>query len=562
MSRALIRQIREAESALRRGQTDAARKLLAEIRRDASSLSADTSELSGAIARYEVMLSRTLQVTLAKGLEPVAEQILDGMTSIVGARRGFVGLLTEPGWRFIAARNIQQTDIDDPDAHVSTSIITEAVESGEPVVVHDAGQERAGQTSVHQLKLRSVVCLPLSDAGEVVGFVYLDNPQTQGIFDEAALAAVRAWLPVVAGCIGRALAEQAEQGPLTGVITRSAKMRAELSELSRVARFDVPILLTGETGTGKSLIARQIHNASGSAGPFIHVNCGAIPEALIEGELFGHIKGAFTGATADRTGKFQAAAGGTIFLDELDSLPMSCQVKLLVTLQERQVTPLGSNTPIALSARVIAAMGSDPFDAIDEGRLREDLYYRLAVFVANLPPLRSRMEDVPLLVSHFLSQTRTRYNLPPMRLTEDALETLLNHNWPGNVRELANTLDRAALLSSDGVIENVSFRSRRRGGAGAEGVIGTLEAAGKAMLAAMTADPGLRKLEVAEALRSVVLLQAVARDGRDDAFVFFDMAAQVKNRNHQRTLKREADRLSALAESLGESLSSELAALL
>ncbi|MFT4976756.1 MAG: serine/threonine-protein kinase PknK [Myxococcota bacterium] len=370
MSRAIIRQIREAESALRRGQTDRARTLLAELRRDASTLSVDTSELAGVIDRYEVMLSRTLQVTLARGLEPVAEQILDGMTSIVGARRGFVGLLAEPRWRFLAARNIQQTDIDDPVAQVSTSIITEAVASGEPVVVHDAGQERADQTSVHQLKLRSVVCLPLSDAGRVVGFVYLDNPETQGIFDEAALAAVRAWLPVVTGCISRALAEQEEQGPLAGVITRSAKMRAELSELARVSKFDVPILLTGETGTGKSLIARQIHNASGCAGPFIHVNCGAIPEALIEGELFGHKKGAFTGANADRVGKLQAAQGGTIFLDELDSMPMSCQVKLLVSLQERQVTPLGGNTPIALSARVIAATGTDPFDAIDQGKLR------------------------------------------------------------------------------------------------------------------------------------------------------------------------------------------------
>ncbi|MCB9796491.1 MAG: sigma 54-interacting transcriptional regulator [Alphaproteobacteria bacterium] len=550
----LIPQIREVEAALRRGELAEAKRLLSLVRREAARLKHEGGALEGSVSRYREILARTLEVTHARDLEPLADQVLDGVLSVVGARRGFLGLVEGEGWRFLAARNLTQSDLEDPEQHVSTGIIGEALELGQPVLVDDAGAEFSGRASVQSLGLRSVVCLPLLEGERRVGFVYLDDPETQGLFDSAALAAAQAWLPIIASSLARA--SEAEPAELVGVVSRAKAMRAQLRELARVARFDAPVLLTGETGTGKSLIAQALHRASPRAGgPFVHVNCGAIPEALLESELFGHRKGAFTGASADRAGRFEAAKGGTIFLDELDSMPPSCQVKLLVALQERKLTRLGDTTPVDLDVRVLAAMGSDPFDAIDAGRLREDLYYRLAVFVAPLPPLRERREDIPLLASHFLEQTRSRYGLPPLRLEAAALEQLLAHAWPGNVRELANVLDRAALLAEEGVIREVQLRGRR---AAAGGVSGALERGAVALVDAMESRPALQSWDQADAFRAAVLLEAVRRYGLVEGFGALGLAKQVESRNHHRTLRREGERLKALCEALGEEMSGEL----
>lgn len=342
-------------------------------------------------------------------------------------------------------------------------------------------------------------------------------------------------------------------------------MRAELSELARIAAFDVPVMLAGETGTGKSLVARQLHNASArSDKPFVHVNCGAIPESLIEAELFGAEAGAFTGAKSRRIGRFEAADGGTLFLDELDSMPLACQVRLLVALQEKHITRLGSNSPIPVDVRVIAAMGRDPFQAIDAGDLREDLYYRIAVFSARLPALRERREDIPLLATHFLEQTRARYRLPPLRLSETALDHLSAHDWPGNVRELGNTLDRAALLARDGVIERIDFQGRRTPGSAATeaGVLPALELAARRLVDAMEAERVPRALESADAMRAVLLLELAHRlGGRDQAYLFLGQDALVRNRNHNRAFGREVGRLTELADALEEDLRAELAAL-
>jgi transcriptional regulator with GAF, ATPase, and Fis domain len=562
MSTDLIPRIREAEAALRRGDADAARQILSRLRLEASRVEQQSAALTGDVSRYRLMLERTLAVTLARGLEPLAEQILDGIIAVVGAERGFVGLVEGEGWRFLAARRLSQADIDDPASQVSTHIIREALACGEPLVTHDATQDFAGQRSVRELRLRSVAALPLRDGERRLGFVYLDNRESSGLFDEAAVSAAAIWLPVLAGCV---LREQGSETALPGVLTRSAAMRAQLSELGRIVRFDVPVLLTGETGTGKSLIARQLHASSARSGrPFLHLNCGAIPEALLESELFGHRKGTFTGATADREGKFEAANGGTLFLDELDCMPIACQVKLLVALQERQITRLGDSRPVEVDVRLIAAMGRDPDVAIASGRLREDLYYRLAVFVAHLPALRERREDIPLLASHFLEQTRARYQLPPMRLSETALEELLAHDWPGNIRELGNVLDRAALLADRGVIESVRLpRGRGRGAETAStGVLAKMLLAASALLDQMEEREPLRSWDTAEAFKALVLLEAVRRaDRKEDAFAALGLESLVTGRNHNRTLRREGARLARLAEILGEPLNPALAAL-
>jgi len=504
--------------------------------------------------RYKLLLDRTLRVTAAEGLRPVAEELLDGMMMVVGARRGFVGMAAEGGWTFLVARNLEQSDIHDPDAHVSTSIIDRALRSGEPVVSNDAMGE-LDAASVHQLALRSVACLPLRSGGRTLGFVYLDDPRTRGLFDEAALAAVRGWLPLAAGCVARATPTSSRGLP--GVITRSPRLLAELEELARIAQFDASVLLTGETGTGKSLIARQIHAVSArSSKPFMHVNCGAIPESLIEGELFGAEAGAYTGAQHRRVGRFEAAEGGTLFLDELDTMPMSCQVKLLVALQERQIQRLGGNAPVPVDVRVIAAMGSAPFEAIAAGRLREDLYYRLAVFVSRLPPLRDRPEDVPLLARHILERTQARYDLPALHLTPAAEQALTDHDWPGNVRELENALDRAALLSRGGLIANITQQvnpTREVRQAAPSGLGSTLRSAAKQLVSAMLEGDGVRDLKRVGVFRGAVLLELTERLGsREEAFKFLGLDKQIDTGNHHRTFRREVSRLEDLLTRIDE----------
>jgi DNA-binding NtrC family response regulator len=561
----LVDLIQQAEKSLQEGDTARTGVMLRRLRRVTSRATDTQVALEADISRYQKILERTLQVTLAEGLAPVASQVLDGMVNIVQAGRGFLGLV-QPGdqWRILAARDAAGADLSEPEGELSTTIVRQCLVEGAPVVTHNAaGDEFVGQASVSALNLRSVACLPLQHAGIVRGFVYLDSSAAQGLFDEAAVAAVRAWLPIVGECLARALAQEAEPAPgLPGVVTRSSRMQAELQELGRIARFDVSVLLTGETGTGKSLVAKQLHAASARrAGPFVHINCGALPENLIEAELFGAEAGAFTGAQSRRLGKFEAARGGTVFLDELDTMPLPCQVKLLVALQERRIQRLGANTTIPIDVRVVAAMGSDPFEAIDSGRLREDLYYRLAVFVARLPALRERAEDVPLLARHFLAEASQRYGLAPPVLSEAALDQLTQHTWPGNVRELANTIDRAALLARNGRIESVQLRGLRRtrpaaaGSAPTAGVLEDLARTATAMVEAMERRPELRRLETADVLRGAVLLEATHQRGSvEEALVWLGLESQVRNRNHHRLLRREADKLRQLAAALDQEL--------
>ncbi len=222
------------------------------------------------------------------------------------------------------------------------------------------------------------------------------------------------------------------------------------SLLDKFAPTDATVLIVGETGTGKEVVARYLHHHSQRhQGPFLAVNCGALTESLAEAELFGHEKGAFTGATQSHPGWFESAQGGTLLLDEIGELSLSLQVKLLRVLQEREITRVGSRKPIKVDVRVIAATHVDLAQAIRERRFREDLYYRLNIAVVPLPPLRQRRDDIPLLAQHFLSLYARRLGRPARRLSSDALEALLEYSWPGNIRELENTLHNAVLLSRE-----------------------------------------------------------------------------------------------------------------
>ncbi len=227
-------------------------------------------------------------------------------------------------------------------------------------------------------------------------------------------------------------------------VAKSPAMREIISIARRVAPTPWPVLIYGETGTGKEIMARLIHELSDRAGmPFIEVNCAAIPENLFESELFGHKKGAFTGATSSRKGLFELAENGTIFLDEIGEMPEQLQPKLLRTLQEGTITPVGAERPIKVNARVVAATNRDIKEMIEEGRFREDLYYRLNVFEIELPPLRSRREDIPALIELFMK----KYSSRPISIAPEALDMLVKYDWPGNVRELEHTIQRLTTLT-------------------------------------------------------------------------------------------------------------------
>jgi DNA-binding NtrC family response regulator len=246
------------------------------------------------------------------------------------------------------------------------------------------------------------------------------------------------------------LKSQGEGMSLADRMGGSRGIEAVIQQVSQVARSSFTVLIQGETGTGKELVARAIHHQSPRRDkPFVAVDCGAIPETLVESELFGYERGAFTGAVRRKDGRFQAAGGGTVFLDEVGNLPLPTQAKLLRAIEERQVTPLGATRPVPVDARIIAASNVDLEDASRAGRFRPDLYYRLNEFGVTLPPLRSRREDIAHLARRFLDEVSMELRRPVHGITDDAMELLRLHDWPGNVRELKNVIRKAALLATD-----------------------------------------------------------------------------------------------------------------
>ena len=244
----------------------------------------------------------------------------------------------------------------------------------------------------------------------------------------------------------------ATDGPVK-MIGISRPLQDVFKIVGRVAQTDAPVLITGESGTGKELVARAVHEYNPRRqGDLVAINCGAIPENLLESELFGHEKGAFTGAVARRTGRFEQCDGGTLFLDEIGDMPASVQVKLLRILQEGTFSRVGSNETLSSDVRIVAATNKDLAVEVSQGNFREDLYYRLNVVEINLPPLRDRPEDIPLLAEFFLQRLARKQGMARMRLSGEAVETLQKHHWPGNVRELENTVARACALSTSDLL--------------------------------------------------------------------------------------------------------------
>ncbi|MFW6059627.1 MAG: sigma 54-interacting transcriptional regulator [Phycisphaeraceae bacterium] len=312
----------------------------------------------------------------------------------------------------------------------------------------------------------SFICVPITDGEEYVGAISVDKP----FESEAQLQADARLLKIVAGSFAQAirihnliqlerdqwLEENAQlkdnlrsKYRFDNIIGTSPAMQDVLATVSQVAGSRATCLLLGETGCGKELIAKAIHfNSPRRDKPLVRVNCGALSPQLLESELFGHVKGAFTGAVKDKVGRFEAADGGTIFLDEVGTLDAQLQIKLLRVLQEREFERVGDHHTMQVDVRVIAATNLDLEEEVRKGNFREDLYYRLNVVTINLPPLRARREDIPKLIDHFLDRYNKENNRNLHKISRDVLNTLLRYPWPGNVRELENAIERAVVLST------------------------------------------------------------------------------------------------------------------
>jgi transcriptional regulator with GAF, ATPase, and Fis domain len=427
-------------------------------------------------ALLEAMLDAVIDVTGAeKGLillnDDTSLSAFARQASAPAARPGEAGAAREDGaaktsdrpsgWSMRAARNVRGEAIAEATGAISDSIVRKVVETGRPVIVSDALTDSQFKTSesVLALQLSSVMCAPLVSQGHVQGVLYVGNDRVKGLFARNQLDVLSIFASQASLILQNALllnALRADKEKLVAelsdkrfgeIIGACPSMMEVYRKLQKVATTDISVLITGETGTGKELIAREIHRRSGRAtGPFVVINCGAIPENLIESELFGHVRGAFTGAIASRPGKFQAASGGTLFLDEIGELPLSLQVKLLRALQERIVFRVGDSKPEKVDIRVVAATNRVLEDEIRAGRFREDLYYRLNVVNIFLPPLRERGDDVLIIAKALLSKHADELAPHVQGFSPPALAAIKKNPWPGNIRQLENRIKKALVL--------------------------------------------------------------------------------------------------------------------
>jgi transcriptional regulator with GAF, ATPase, and Fis domain len=422
-------------------------------------------------------------------LRPLLEQVVDTMVLWSGVERGLL-LLRAPDGRLVprAARNLARHDLQGEQLSLSQGIARRALETGDTVVATDAFASLGDlHASVHALRLRSVLAVPLLARGECLGVVYLDDRARKGAFGPRELA----WVRLVASQAAMAIAEARDQVLLKRAVRRAERSKKALEEIlrekdleldltrtelarsqsegtryrydaivgrsepvtrmlalvDRVTTSDVPVLILGDSGTGKELVARALHaNGHRAKRPFVSENCGSIPETLLESALFGHMKGAFTGASSSRAGLFEVADGGTLLLDEIGEMPLSMQAKLLRVLQDGEVRPLGGERARHVDVRIIGATNRDLEAMVKAGSFRQDLFYRLNVITIPVPSLRERSADIPLLVEHLLGKHAAGRKL---RVTRAAMDRLTSFSWPGNVRQLENEIRRAVVLADE-----------------------------------------------------------------------------------------------------------------
>jgi transcriptional regulator with GAF, ATPase, and Fis domain len=475
------------------------------------------------VRRLERLLALFRKLNSTLEIAEILSMALDAAIDLTQAERGFVIIddAEGGGLHVPVARNVDREKVGKSHLKYSHAIAEQAIQSGEPVITVDAAADDRfrERQSVHAMRLRSVIAVPIRSPDGVLGALYLDNRFTEARFgrddaelllafaDQLALALRNARIhqdlrrrtreleeerrrveDLLRGQAARIeeLAEEVRvrqealehRHDYRSIVGRGAAMTRLFHTLDRVIDSPLPVLVLGESGTGKELVARAIHFQSARrAGPFVGVNCAALPATLLESELFGHVKGAFTGADRDRVGLVALARGGTLFLDELGEMPLEVQAKLLRVVQEREVRPIGAAASVPVDFRLVCATNRDLRGEVAHGRFREDLYYRVGVVEVALPPLRDRTEDIPELAAHFVTRAAESLGRPAPRLTRAALRKLLSYAWPGNVRELENVITKAVVFASAGEIGEgdvelpraaASSPARRRAGAGDE----------------------------------------------------------------------------------------------
>lgn len=410
-------------------------------------------------------------------LRDVVRPVLEAIANNMGMIRGTLTLLNRAsGEIFIeTAHGLSESQKERGKYRPGEGVTGKVIASGMPAVVPHISQEplfldRTGARKALRKKDISFICVPIKLGSEVIGALSADRLFEEGVSLDEDVRLLSIITSMIAQAVKLRQAAQEEAHRLleenrrlhsqlkerfrpSNIVGNSKAMRNVYDLIAQVTRSETTVLIRGESGTGKELVAHAIHyNSFREDKPFIKVNCGALPEGVVESELFGHEKGAFTGAVSTRKGRFELAHGGTIFLDEIGDLSPTTQIKLLRVLQEREFERVGGTTTIKTDVRVIAATNRDLETLIEEGKFRQDLYYRLNVFPIHIPPLRGRKTDIPLLADFFVEKYSKTNHKNIRRISTPAIDMLMTYHWPGNVRELENCVERAVLLSSNHVI--------------------------------------------------------------------------------------------------------------
>ena len=422
-------------------------------------------------------ISQTLNSILSLGA--LLNKVMDLAVETLHAERGFIilGKGSNDELKIAAARNIEKQNVKDLSV-ISGSVVRSVLKDRKPLLTHDAKVDTrfTGSESVRLHNIVSIMCVPLALKDRLIGAIYVDNTRKKGVFSDEDLDFLTIFANQAATVIENARLHESlldenvrlrqEVRRLYGhetMIGKSPKMLRFFELLERVIDSDVSVMLLGETGTGKELAARTIHyNGPRRERNFVPLYCGSLPETLLESELFGSKKGAYTGAVQDRQGLFEVADGGTLFFDEVCDVSHPIQAKLLRSLQEGEFRRIGETKLRRADVRVISATNKEIKKEVKEGKFREDLFYRLTVISITLPPLRERKEDIPLLADYFLKRYAEKAGKKIKGITDEAMSKLARYGYPGNVRELENTIERAILLATSNQITGteISFEMR------------------------------------------------------------------------------------------------------
>ena len=409
------------------------------------------------------MMKISTTINAIRGLEKLQRSLVELLFEVVPARRGAILLTvgnTDPNQKFASAFGLDRITGTEGTINVSQTIVRRVLKDGAALLISEADASESMKTaSLVAARSRSVMCVPLILHEQTLGVVYLDTDEPDAKFDENHLQLVTAIAAISAVAIENArhieTLESENQRLIDdaniehNMVGASPLLQRVHQLISKVAPTDSTVLIVGESGTGKELAARAIHrNSRRAEKPFVAVNCAALAETLLESELFGHEKGAFTGALVQKKGRLEFADTGTIFLDEIGELSPALQTKLLRVLQEREFERVGGNRTIKVDIRVLAATNQNLEEAIAQNRFRQDLYFRLNVVELSMPPLRDRPEDVPLLANYFVRRYAEKCNRKVLGISPEAQKRLATYDWPGNVRELENAIERAVVLGT------------------------------------------------------------------------------------------------------------------